>query len=302
MRKPDGANQVVECMKEVVVWVRRISADVDSATPEGTPSSTNSMESVKQQGRLKMRLSQTANNLITAAKSHASAAGLAPVSLVDAAASNLTVAVIDLVREVKIRQTSPEELERLERDGYEPMNYTSAKPSPIDLRGKATFSGDMGNMVPNGINGRNNNHVRNVSSISSINYTGFSRYSRSSQSVNGDTVGTPPNSKPNGLGVSAAMGMLRESGIEEFKNYLEDSTALLVRSIQPLVNTIRAGANNPQDARRSRTTFATSAEPCRTSPPAQTTPSTTCRRIAWARRSRSTRRRYPPFWRSAETG
>jgi len=49
-----------------------------------------------------------------------------------------------------------------------------------------------------------------------------------------------------GLGINQAMGMLRENGIEEFKNYLEDTTAVLVRSIQPLVNTIRS-APSPDD-------------------------------------------------------
>jgi len=33
--------------------------------------------------------------------------------------------------------------------------------------------------------------------------------------------------------------MLRENGVVEFKNYLEDTSAVLVRSIQPLVNAIR---------------------------------------------------------------
>ena len=42
------------------------------------------------------------------------------------------------------------------------------------------------------------------------------------------------------------MGALRESSLEEFKNFLDDSTALLVRSIQPLVSTVRSGSADDQ--------------------------------------------------------
>lgn len=216
-RKVDASNAVLDCMKQVVMSVRRISNDVDTvATPDGTLSSTG-MGDLKEQARAKMRLSQTCNNLITAVKNHASADGLAPVSLVDASASNLTAAVIDIIRLVKIRPTPPEELERLEREEEEEM--VTAKPVPLAVgssRSKSTFSEDSnasnrqnGRLTPNGyaVNG----HTRNVSSMSSNGYSAYSRYSsRYSNNTNGDVNGK-------GLGISQAMGMLRESGVEEFK-------------------------------------------------------------------------------------
>jgi hypothetical protein len=216
-RKSDVSNAIDGCMKQVVMCVRRISNDVDTvATPDGTLNSTM-MGDLKDQARAKMRLSQTCNNLITAVKSHASADGLSPVSLVDAASSNLTAAVIDMIRLVKIRPTPPEELERLEQEEEEVV--IAAKPVPFQLgsgRTKSSFSEDSntsnrqnGRLTPNGL--AVSGHSRNVSSMSSTGYSAYSRYSsRYSSNTNGDVNGK-------GLGISQAMGMLRESGVEEFK-------------------------------------------------------------------------------------
>ncbi|ESZ91208.1 hypothetical protein SBOR_8410 [Sclerotinia borealis F-4128] len=96
--------RVIESMKHVVVNVRLISQDIDEA-PQ-----TNE-ESAQKQAKLKSRLSATANNLITASKNFAGAKGLSPVSLLDAAASHLTTAVVELVRTVKIKPTPAGELQ-----------------------------------------------------------------------------------------------------------------------------------------------------------------------------------------------
>ena len=82
--------------------------------------------------------------------------------------------------------------------------------------------------------------MRNAS-VSSAGYSNYSRYS-SRYSLNT----SPPGTTGNGIyadatyGVGSTMGMVRENGVLEFKNYLEDTTALLVRSIQPLVSTVRS--------------------------------------------------------------
>ncbi|TGO29344.1 hypothetical protein BPAE_0016g00680 [Botrytis paeoniae] len=95
--------KVIEYMKNVVINVRQISQDIDQA-PQ------SSAELAQKQVKLKSRLSATANNLITASKNFAGAKGLSPVSLLDAAASHLTTAVVELVRTVKIRPTPAGEL------------------------------------------------------------------------------------------------------------------------------------------------------------------------------------------------
>lgn len=99
--------RTIDSMKAVVVSVRRITKDLDDApAPLGQDG-----EAAQQQTKLKTRVSGTANNLITAAKNFAMSAGLSPVSLLDAAASHLVAAVVELLRVVKIRTTPAGELE-----------------------------------------------------------------------------------------------------------------------------------------------------------------------------------------------
>lgn len=114
--------RVIEYMKNVVLNVRQISQDMDGA-PE------NNEESAQNQARLKSRLSATANNLITASRNFAGAKGLSPVSLLDAAASHLTTAVIELVRTVKIRPTPAGELDDNDVGNLAPPEAKS--PAPV---------------------------------------------------------------------------------------------------------------------------------------------------------------------------
>jgi hypothetical protein len=104
--RKDSPEIVTDAMKSVVVSVRSITRDLDEATPQS--------HDLQQQGKLKARVSSTANGLITATRNFAASAGISPVSIIDAAASNLTAAVIELLRFVKIRVTPAGELEEEE--------------------------------------------------------------------------------------------------------------------------------------------------------------------------------------------
>jgi hypothetical protein len=95
---------VLDYMKSVVVSVRNITEDIGDVSQEDS-------ELSRQRYKLKARVSATANNLITASKNFATAKGLSPVSLLDAAASHLTAAVVELIKTVKIRPTPAGELE-----------------------------------------------------------------------------------------------------------------------------------------------------------------------------------------------
>lgn len=55
---------------------------------------------------IKANTNATLSNLMTASKNHATSFGVSPVSLVDAAASHLSTAVIDLVRILRIKRTT----------------------------------------------------------------------------------------------------------------------------------------------------------------------------------------------------
>lgn len=107
--RQDQADTVIDAMKSVVMSVRRITKDFEASPAKD--------EQAKQQRKqLKSRVSSTANGLITATKTFASSAGIAPVSILDAASSHLVAAMVDLLRVVKIRVTPDGELEE-EDDG-----------------------------------------------------------------------------------------------------------------------------------------------------------------------------------------
>jgi hypothetical protein len=119
--RTDDPVRVTEFMKSVIVNVRRITQDIDEAPP-------SSGDLPQQQVKLKARVSATANNLITASKNFVAASGLSPVSLLDAAASHLTAAVVELVRTVKIRPTPAGELEDDDDGQLEPVDTTGFFP------------------------------------------------------------------------------------------------------------------------------------------------------------------------------
>lgn len=111
-------NAVLAHVKSVVIAVRKITLDM------GDTQSGND-EVTQQRNKLKTKVSATANNLITAAKNFAVSNGLSPVSLLDAAASHVSAAIVELVRLVKVRPTPAEELE--DDDQYTPIADSPAE-------------------------------------------------------------------------------------------------------------------------------------------------------------------------------
>lgn len=99
--EPDA---VLAHVKSVVLAIRNITSDMGD-TQSGKD------EAAQQRHKFKMKVSATANNLITAAKNFAMSKGLSPVSLLDAAASHVSAAVVELIRKVKVRPSPGDELE-----------------------------------------------------------------------------------------------------------------------------------------------------------------------------------------------
>ena len=170
-----GPEQVLDSMKHVVKCVRAITGDLDSTSlsqvqsPSGSVNGDVVLSPEKQQAKLKARVSATANNLITASKNHASSAGLSPVSLLDAAASHLSTAVVELVKHVKIRPTPEGELEENEEED---------KPMPLrPSNGYSAYSPYGPNNGNNGNVGLGIGHQRHRSRGGSSGSTGYSTYS-----------------------------------------------------------------------------------------------------------------------------
>ncbi|KAL2864183.1 putative cell polarity protein [Aspergillus lucknowensis] len=180
---------VMQQIKPVVIAVRHILQD---AQPAQRSESTECVKATR-------KLSATANNLITASKNFASSSGLSPVSLLDAAASHLSTAVIEIIRIVKIRPTPIDELNDDEEEQFAQMkspDYFSVAPS------QSRFS--------------NNGSV----------YSAISPPPESEHAPNGPVNHTHPVDQ-------------EDHELQELKFYVEDQADGLVQSIQSLVASIR---------------------------------------------------------------
>jgi predicted nuclease with TOPRIM domain len=195
--------QTLESMRTVVKCVRAITGEIDSTPLSQMQSPTSSISGdimstpERQQAKLKSRVSATANNLITATKNYASSNGLSPVSLLDAAASHLSTAIVELLKHVKVRPTPEDELEREEVDEMGDM--------PMPLKPSVYTANGIQNRNSNGAGSRG--HQRGAGSKDgSIDST--ARYSDYSSPYSGyDRQSTGPND----------MGGQDDNGMTEFK-------------------------------------------------------------------------------------
>lgn len=209
-RRPDAAEALTEGMKQVIIAVRQISMDVEPLASPGHVDE-NGQDSAKDHARMKSKLSSSANNFITVTKTHIAGAGLAPVSLIDAAASHLTASVVEVIQMAKVRPSTQEELESEEFD-----DRVVSKPAPLMMRSKNTSIDAGSPLIHAKFNGLSNGHVRNQSSLgSSAGNSAYSRYSRYSNNMSPSRDAMVNGDK--GLGINQGMGMVRESGIEELK-------------------------------------------------------------------------------------
>ncbi|KAL4890869.1 hypothetical protein BDV59DRAFT_183813 [Aspergillus ambiguus] len=199
----DDHRQVMQQVKAVIVAVRYIVHDVGLA--DGLDDGLSALRT-----KATRRVSATANNMITASKNFANSSGLSPVSLLDAAASHLSTAVIELIRLVKICPTPVDNLDEEYEEHLAQMkspDYFSVAPSQSRLsHNESVYSA----ISPP--------HSRNPSAS----FVG---------SENG----------PNGVAVNGKSyaAQSEDHELKDMKFYLEDQTDGLVQSIQALVSSIR---------------------------------------------------------------
>jgi hypothetical protein len=105
-------SNVLVSMKAVVLAATLITDDV--AKFEENASFELSADDADQLTLLKPKISTTLNNLMNACRNHASSQGLSPVSLLDAAASHVSMIVVDLVRVLKLRSATQSEKDQFE--------------------------------------------------------------------------------------------------------------------------------------------------------------------------------------------
>jgi hypothetical protein len=251
----EDPHKVIDSMKAVVVSVRRITKDIDDSAPKNE-------DLAQQQARLKSKVSQTANNLITASKNFAAAAGISPVSLLDAAASHLVAAVVEMLRTVKIRATPAGELEDDDDGTITPVDSTGFF-SPRGTSTNQSLASSAISSAPRtqdsslpppppfqGLGGIGNRGSVDSSTYSPISspresYSSKRPISRGTNGYLGLNKGLPSNPAPlaNGNGYRQQQQANRT---EDVKIYLEDQTAVLVQTIQNLVQLIRGDAGIDQ--------------------------------------------------------
>ncbi|RVD86988.1 uncharacterized protein DFL_005238 [Arthrobotrys flagrans] len=211
-------------MKSVAVIVRAITKSIDNANP---PDDVLKMS---------MRVEATGQNLITAIRNHASADGLSPVSLVDAATSHLTSAVVDLAKRVKVRPTPSEELE--DDDTVDGMTEDGdAELLSVPLKSSKSTP------IMNG-NSPARTSIESVYSTSSFS----SRYSNQRGSArnqsgtwNSKRDGKFSAMNPLGINPLPSFDVQEErSEVEELKNFLISQTNGVIESIQRLLQEIRS--------------------------------------------------------------
>ncbi|KAI8956964.1 hypothetical protein F5Y11DRAFT_120190 [Daldinia sp. FL1419] len=235
--RTDTPDKVIESMKAVIVGVRRITKDIDESQPSDGGIA-------QQQQKLKSRVSATANNLITASKNFASGAGISPVSLLDAAASHLVAALVELLRTTKIRATPADELED-EEGTITPVESTGFFSNRTTTTQQDAFlkSQESPLVPPPPFQGlrtgmRDSANSSAYSPVSSPRGSG-DQYGSRSGGANGMTymglnkVPSPSNGQ-------------RDNKNEELKAYLEDQRDIMVQTIQGLVSSIRGDASIQQ--------------------------------------------------------
>ncbi|GAB1311061.1 component of the polarisome [Madurella fahalii] len=250
--------RVIDSMKAVVVSVRRITKDVDGPTQNGDAA-------VSQHQKLRARVSSTANNLITASKNFASSAGITPVSLLDAAASHLVAAVVELLRAVKIRATPADELEEDDDGTVTPVDSTSFFSPRSNGQSQISSVTSVQESLPPpppfqglGAGSRTSMDSSAYSPVSSPRESyAKGPMARNGAMTNGNDGGygslnkrLPPAPNGNGNGRynnnNNMNGRQPDRRTEDLKIYLEDQTAVLVQTIQELVQLIRNDADIEQ--------------------------------------------------------
>ena len=117
--RSNAPTRVLQPMKGVVNAVTAISDDIRAF--ERRPQRERGEVDADALQALRERLDATLSNLVQAAKTHATSAGMAPVSLLDAAASHVSATVTEVGKTVHLRKAS-----KAEQDAFTPAAAASA--------------------------------------------------------------------------------------------------------------------------------------------------------------------------------
>lgn len=132
--RESSPDTLMQKAKNVVGVVRNITAGADgdfstlaspqSSTSPQAPHNSNSTST----SALKSQVSRNANYLVSAARTHATSNGLAPLSLLDAAANNLTASVVEFLKAAGIKPSTNAELNHDGNEEDDEEEFTEIAP------------------------------------------------------------------------------------------------------------------------------------------------------------------------------
>lgn len=232
--RADSAN-ILDNLHYLVVATRRVTQDITDGEDRATDS-----EQQSQIAQCTSLVSTTANHLITTTRNHATSGGLAPMSVLDAAASDLSSAVIELVKVAKIRPGSElnEETPPPRPNSYagEPATETESQPNGLGIMTDTNSTTTTAAAATNGkmhdepenededtyyTDGKDRKLQKEIDDNPiSVKKREFTNYHQHSPSNNFD-IADPDNT------------------VAELQGYLEEKTVGVIDSIQSLLTGIR---------------------------------------------------------------
>lgn len=208
-RARNEPQNILESMKDIILATRSIQKDLDG-----------SQAVIVQDHRvvkLKQRMSTTTNNLMTACKNHLIGGDLSPVSLVDAAASHLSITVIELAKLCKLKPTESA-LDTFDFRDETPNHVSSG--SSIESDGRFPFTPVEPSMNTKDFPSTSKDLDASSAKRNGSSYRPFSPTSES---------------------LSIPRSKYLEAG-DEIREFLETHTGAIVGSIQQLLSSIRVDA------------------------------------------------------------
>ena len=272
-------SNVLIAMKTVVLSTTLVTDDI--AKYESQPE--NELGALSAQQRedvetLKTSISDALTNLMNACRNHASSQGLAPVSLIDAAATHVAIAVVEVVKLLKLRRVPRPSEDDFSFESTNDATALSSPPSGLKpLHTRSALSPPAHSAPPLAPSSRRPSATAHASPVSlrSLSYSHSNLEARMrSMDMKAGLVRSPPppppaepaSTTPAAAGGSTARTMdveepqeaAAEQGVDtsreddelenwgELRNYIEVQTEAIVHSIQSLLSALREGAQGVQ--------------------------------------------------------
>ncbi|KAJ7039191.1 hypothetical protein C8F04DRAFT_950244 [Mycena alexandri] len=248
--RSNAPTRVLTPMKAVVNAVSSIVDDV--RVFEARPQRERSDVDTDALAALRERAEATLSNLVAASKTHATSAGMSPVSLLDAAASHVAVTVTEIARTVCIRKATRAEQEQAQgasggasaTNGFAPalraVDEGKTPTSPNPGHAKKPSAALSASSARSGGSGR---YAQRSPVLPPSPYDSRRRGPPSDNSSSENTNSPPPIfDQPAG---DSAVADGSEDAWAELKPYLEAQTESIVYAIQSVLSGVRSPTPSP---------------------------------------------------------